>query len=271
MNHDSYTRAADRLVATVKNNPEGLLLLAAGAALLLRSGNAKGWSGYPRRRANRDEYGRFTSDGGHFSRTTDGAREYASDLRDTMTETARDYADAVTETASSYASAVGDYASETGRTIADRSSEFAGQAQETFHSTMDSVLEKQPLAVALAGFAAGAAIAAAFPTTAMERRTLGPTGDRLTGAASRTGRQMRSAASAAGERLMSAADERGLNAEGLKDLANDIADEATEAFDEAMAEGSRVMSSSPGKSGGSAGSAGSGTTGASRTKSQKSS
>jgi hypothetical protein len=181
---------------------------------------------------------------GRVSRVMDSAGEYASDMRDSVTDTARDYAGAVSETASSYASAVSDYASETGRTIANRSSEFAGQAQETFQSTMDSVLEKQPLAVALAGFAAGAAIAAAFPVTSMERRTLGPAGDRLASAASRTGRQMRSAASAAGERLMSAADERGLNADGLKEVAKDIADEAAEAFDEAMAEGSRVMSSS---------------------------
>ena len=39
--------------------------------------------------------------------------------------------------------------------------------------------------MAVAGFAVGAAVAAAFPPTEIERRNLGPTGERLKDAASK--------------------------------------------------------------------------------------
>jgi hypothetical protein len=57
----------------------------------------------------------------------------------------------------------------------------------------------------------------------MERENLGPAGKRLSEAANKAGEKLSKAASAAGERLMSAADERGVNAEGLKEVARDVA------------------------------------------------
>lgn len=237
MNHNSYTGATDWVVGAVKNNPEGLLLLAAGCALLMRSGSGgskKRLRSHSRSIEGGEPFeGQRRSTEGRMSRAAGSVREYAADIGDT-----------VSETASSYAGAVSDYAADAGRTIADRSGHLAEQAQETLQSTMDSVLEKQPLAVVLAGFAAGAAVAAVFPTTAIERRTLGPAGEQLSDAAARTGRQMQTAASAAGERLKSAADERGLNADGLKEMAKDVAGDVADAFDEALAEGSRNLSSS---------------------------
>jgi hypothetical protein len=86
------------------------------------------------------------------------------------------------------------------------------------------------LAVAIAGAAAGAALAAAFPSTRMERETLGPAGKRLSEAATNAGEKLSKAASAAGERLMSAADERGVNAEGLKEVARDVAGSFEKSF-----------------------------------------
>jgi hypothetical protein len=44
-------------------------------------------------------------------------------------------------------------------------------------------MREQPLAVAALGLAAGAALAAIFPPTEVEQRTLGPARDALTGAA----------------------------------------------------------------------------------------
>jgi hypothetical protein len=79
------------------------------------------------------------------------------------------------------------------------------------------------LAIAIAGLAAGAAVAAAFPATRFERETLGPAGERLSDAVSSAGERLTEAASAAGDRLMSAADEKGLNQEGLKEVARDVA------------------------------------------------
>ena len=85
------------------------------------------------------------------------------------------------------------------------------QAQSTFQSTMNRVLQDQPLVVALAGMAAGAAVAAAFPTTDFEKGTLGPLGEQVSDAASRMGEQFKEATVKAGEKLKNVVDEKGLN------------------------------------------------------------
>ena len=71
------------------------------------------------------------------------------------------------------------------------------------------VVQEQPLAVALAGVAAGAAVAAAFPVTELENRTLGTTGEQMREAAGKAGEQLKDAASKAGQRLAAAADRAG--------------------------------------------------------------
>ena len=198
---------ADWLVGVVKRNPEGLLLLAAGCALLLRSGGPAGRTQpmtHPGARDFRDrqwESSRYDARGGRasdrdwgvserVSRAADDAREYASETGRTVSETAGQYASAISDTAGRYASkvsdtadryvsAVGDYAEDARQTIAEQSGRLAQQAQ----STVERIVREQPLAVALAGLAAGAAVAAAFPATSIERRTLGPAGERLSDAA----------------------------------------------------------------------------------------
>ncbi|MPZ40499.1 MAG: hypothetical protein GEU95_21100, partial [Rhizobiales bacterium] len=217
-------------MGAVKNNPEGLLLLAAGCALLLRSGGSIGRGEQSARRSQSTSYGardrQYESDGRRqsgsrsamtesMSRTADSAREYASDMGKT-----------VSEKASAYASAVGDYADDARRTVADQSERIMQQAQ----GTLRRVLQEQPLAVAVLGLAAGAAVAAALPATSIERQTLGPAGERLSEAATNTGEQLREATSKAGERLMDVAEERGLNAEGLKEAASDVAGTFGSAF-----------------------------------------
>jgi len=92
-------------------------------------------------------------------------------------------------------------------------------------------VQEQPLTVALVGAAAGAAVAAVFPATDLENRTLGPTGERLRDAAGRTGEQLKDAATKAGQRLAAAADERGLNTEGLKEVARDIGETFSSALE----------------------------------------
>ena len=149
------------------------------------------------------------------SRAADTAREYASNVGKTVSETAR-----------SYALAAGEFADHASQTIRDQSGRIAEQTQ----STIERIVREQPLAVAIAGAAAGAALAAAFPSTRMERETLGPTGKRLSEAATSAGEKLSKAASAAGERLMSAADERGVNAEGLKEVARDVAGSFEKSF-----------------------------------------
>ena len=220
--------SADWLMSAVKKNPEGLLLLAAGCALLFRTRTSRsrqwshGYQSYPSGQGQHGPRMEHRGSGGRdwempegMSRAADTAREYASNVGKTVGETAR-----------SYASAAGEFADHASQTIRDQSGRIAEQTQ----STIERIVREQPLAVAIAGAAAGAALAAAFPSTRMERETLGPTGKRLSEAATSAGEKLSKAASAAGERLMSAADERGVNAEGLKEVARDVAGSFEKSF-----------------------------------------
>jgi hypothetical protein len=227
--------SADWLMGAVKKNPEGLLLLAAGLALLLRSGSAaaQASSQYQRYAGSQTGYGGREQDWGMregMSHAADTAREHASNARKVLSDAADNVGKTVSEkvdrlgktlseTTDRYASAAGQYADEARQTIVDQSSRMAEQAQ----STIERIVREQPLAVAIAGLAAGAAVAAAFPSTRFERETLGPAGERLSEAASSAGERLTEAASAAGERLVAAADQKGLNKEGLKEVARDVA------------------------------------------------
>ncbi len=142
-----------------------------------------------------------------------GAKEYAADV-----------AERAKQTVGSVASSASEYAEQARRTVSRQSERVMDQAQSTFQSTMNRVLQDQPLVVALAGMAAGAAVAAAFPTTDFEKETLGPLGEQVSDAASRMGEQFKEATVKAGEKLKNVVDEKGLNVGGLKDVASEVAD-----------------------------------------------
>ena len=195
---------SDWLIGAFKQNPEGLLLLAAGACLLLRKSSALMGPQVQARSG--------TSRRSPFSKAVSGAQEYAGDV-----------AERTAETVGSVASAASDYASKAGRAVGEQSGRVVQQAQSTLQGTANRILQEQPLAIVLAGLAAGAAVAAAFPATDFEREHLGPIGDQVSDAAHRVGDQLKEATSKAGETLKSAVDERGLNAEGLKEVASEVA------------------------------------------------
>ena len=218
MSIQSDTRAgASWLASAVKNHPEGLLLLAAGFALLMRStGTSR-----PRELDNR-VYGR-----NHSLQSGLGSR--GRTVRESLSESAQNAGDyisevgeRVTETATDYASSVSNYAEDVARGAAEQTGRLAHQAQTNLQNTISRVVQEQPLAVALVGVAAGAAVAAAFPVSELENRTLGTTGEQMREAASKAGDQLKDAASKAGQRLAAAADERGLNSDGLKEVARDV-------------------------------------------------
>src|SRR5665809_23490 len=135
--------ASDWILGTIKRNPEGLLLLAAGAALLMRSSSSSRRIGSKLRYYERhvDPASRYPA-----NKTTDGeganpgrgAREYLSDVAETVSQTAK-----------SYASTVTDYADDAVQTVSDQSRRLARQAQSGLDATTEYVLEEQPLAVAI--------------------------------------------------------------------------------------------------------------------------
>ena len=217
MYSDTRDAGAGWLVGAFKNNPEGLLLLAAGFALLMRSTRTS----HPRASDGR-EYGR-----NHTSQSGVGSR--GRTVRASLSESAQSAGDYVSdvggrvaETASDYASSVSNYAEDVARGAAEQTGRLAHQAQTSLQNTISRVVQEQPLAVALAGVAAGAAVATAFPVTELENRTLGTTGEQMREAAGKAGEQLKDAASKAGQRLAAAADERGLNTEGFKEVARDV-------------------------------------------------
>ena len=218
---DTYSQAGEWLMGTARRNPEALLLLAAGCALLMRSKSDSRRTSTPSSYGEdkRSSFSSMKAPGREgFTGTTQKAADYAANMKDRVAETASEYADTVS-----------DFADDARRTVTEISERFARQAQTTMQNTMDRVLRNQPLAVAAAGLAAGALVAAAFPSTDMEKRALGGAHEALTDAADKATKTVVSAASKAGERLMSAAEERGLTSQGLRDVAGEVADTFTEA------------------------------------------
>ena len=217
---DTYSQAGSWLMGTARRHPEALLLLAAGCALLMRSAGSSSSKASTHSRQQQSDFappstsyrGQSNARQG-LSRAVESAADYASDIKDQVADTASDYAETVSE-----------FAGEAGRKVSQQSERFARQAQSTMQSTMARVLRDQPLVVAAVGLAAGAAVAAAFPATDVENRTLGGAREALTDAASKVGENVMQAAGKAGERLKSAAQERGLTPDGLKELAGEVAD-----------------------------------------------
>ena len=194
---------SDWLIGTIKQNPEGLLLLAAGAVLLMRRGSTVGRAMDEQRISQMED---------PVTKATAEATDYVSGVTDRAKETA-----------GSIVSSASRYVEDAHRTIADGSDRVIRRTRSTYHGIVERVLRDQPLLVPLAGLAAGAALAAAFPSSDFEKQTLGPVGAKVTEAASKVGAQLKEAAGEAGEKLKNAADERGLNSEGLKKVASEVA------------------------------------------------
>jgi hypothetical protein len=98
------------------------------------------------------------------------------------------------------------------------------QTEATYAAGLNRVLDGQPLIVPLAGLAAGAAVAALFPSTGFERQALGPLGEQITEGASQVGSRLKKTAFKAAGTLKDAVDEHGLDPEGLKNIATEVTD-----------------------------------------------
>jgi hypothetical protein len=211
----------ERILNTIKRNPEGLLLLAAGAVLLMRTNTSKSSA------TSMDAYGRGAQASERMEdaarQTMDTARSYASSAGDVARrrmDTARSYATSASDAARETMESAKSYASSARRAVGEQSERVARQTR----SMAQGILQNQPLAIAAAGLAVGAALAAAFPATQIERETLGPMGDQMSKAAERVGDQLKQATMKAGEKLKSTAEERGLDSDGLKEMASEVAD-----------------------------------------------
>jgi hypothetical protein len=225
--HRSNRTTNEGLMGAIKSNPEGLLLLAAGCALLMRRGSlgsslfgsqARG-QGSQQRPDYRNQRGTVGGIADAASETADRARRYVADVGSTVSETAKDYA-----------SSIGSYAADAQRAVVDNSERLMEQARTTAQGTVSRVLQEQPLSLVLLGLATGAAVASVLPRTSFERETLGAVGERVSEVAGNVRENLGEAAFQAGEKLKQVADERGLNAEGLKEAAQEVAGAFGSAF-----------------------------------------
>jgi len=214
MYQQASNQAGGWLLDTARRKPEALLVIAAGCALLMRSGPSREsarpvqWNGSP----GRDRDG-LSNKAKEASATTDTAKAYASKVADTVSE----YTETARRTASSYADGAK-------RSISDTSDWVRAQA-ETTYKTASETLREQPILVAALGLAAGAALAALFPATEVERRA----GAALAAKASDVGDNVLAAAEKAGERLKETVAERGLDPSAMKDVAREVVGIATAA------------------------------------------
>jgi hypothetical protein len=212
---------ADRLYTASKNNPEGLLLLAAGLTLLLRGrGSARSRRAPGQARQAPQHMTDTRGAGGAIAQAADAARSYASDV-----------SGAVSTAAGTLASSASDYAGSMGQSLSEKSSDFAQHSRSSFQGAMKRVLRDQPLVVGVIGLTTGAVAAALFPTSQFEKQTLGPLGESVAETAIHTGEKLKDATIKASESLSNAADDRGLNVDGLQEVAKD----AASAFGDALA------------------------------------
>ena len=215
MSTTSKTGSGDWLLNAVKHNPEGLLLLAAGAVLMMRK----------------------TSLTGAASDTVSQAASHVRDDVSSYASKAQEGAASVASTASDYASQAKSAASDYASQIGEHSERIARQSKSALQNTVTRIVKDQPLAVAMAGLAAGAAVAAAFPATEIEKQTLGPLREEVSQQAGRFGERMKDATAKAGEKLKDVAQERGMSA------VKEVFSEVKEAFTDNLNQASHSSSS----------------------------
>ena len=200
---DVLGRAGAWLMGTAKRNPEALLVLAAGCALLMRGG------GGPSQAASFQSSSESAGSDGRWA--TEKTSEVVSDLKGRVSDAA---------------SSVSDYAGGVGRTISAQTSQIAGQAQSTLQTGFGYLLREQPLALVVLGLAAGAAVATLLPATEMEEQTLAPARDAIAGVTGKVGENLIEAASDAGQQLAHGIAERASG--GFKELVHQVGEKLTD-------------------------------------------
>lgn len=215
----------ERVAQAIRQNPEGLLLLGAGVALMLRNVASSGDVKPQRKHRNKQSPDSYYDTVGGNTGSSAGAglvgkvSAAAEDVRSYVADTAHDLTDKAQE--------LTDKASEYGHAATKRTKQAADRA----YRSAEGVFDAHPMSIAVAGLAAGCLAAAVFPSTRFERDTLGPIGRRAADAVSETGAAVKSAAvervsnaaRKAGEQLTHAVVDGTLNAGTLGAVAREVA------------------------------------------------
>ena len=190
------------LIDSARRNPEGALLLAAGAVLLLRQSGALSAVG-------QSEVAQLATE--TVRETADTAKGYASD-----------FAEKASDSAKSFGSDVKNYAQSTKAGITKQARSAAETANSSIKSAIESVVREQPLLIALAGIAAGAGVAAVFPVSSMEKEAFEPVTKHVEDAVEYASAEAKDALGRAGDKLKEVVQDKGLTADGLKRMAGEV-------------------------------------------------
>ena len=185
---------ADFISQTMRNRPEALLLMAAGAALMLARGRGLG----PHEGASG---GVAAGIGERLHSAADTAAHMVEDLR----ESVGDYAERATHRAQ-----------ERRETLTHRTGDAFEQARSGLRENIDHMLREQPLALGALSLLAGVAIGAALPRTVIETRTVRVAREPLRGAKGRMD-TLRSAVGEVGEKVKEAIAGGAAEAEKLRE------------------------------------------------------
>jgi hypothetical protein len=219
----SYANAnvTEWLVETVRRKPEALLLMAAGCALLMRTGQgvvARG-SDQPGTIRQNEPSGL----GENVQQASDKVSRTARDASRSMSDYAGEIRDRVSDVAGSYANAAADYSAQAGWSLSSKSERISKQAQSAVQTASQN-LREQPLLVAALGLLSGAAVASLLPPTQIEQRTFGEARQTVVEAASKVGENVTQAAEETVQQLKDDAANRGMTPEGLKQMAGEAAE-----------------------------------------------
>jgi ElaB/YqjD/DUF883 family membrane-anchored ribosome-binding protein len=212
MKSHSYGNPTDRLVDAAWRKPEAFLLLAAGCALLMRTGG-----GFKTSRLEQTGPSRSGMAEG-LSETASEATGQASQALGQGSETVASYLGDLKDRISDYAASAGQYADRAREGFSAGSDQMSKHAQSAAQNAAEMIRE-QPLLVAALGLVAGAALASLFPPTEVERRTFGATARTMVDAASQTGENLVQAAGETAQHLKNDAAGRGMSPEGIKQMA----------------------------------------------------
>jgi vacuolar-type H+-ATPase subunit H len=210
----------DWLGDAARRNPEAVLLMAAGCALLMRTGRgaivrAADQTGTIR---SSEPFGLSESvrqASGKVSQSVRDAREKVSDY-------AGDIGERLSDTANSYVNTAADYSTQAQRRLSSGSERISKQAQSAVQTTSQN-LREQPLLVAALGLLTGAAVASLFPPTEFERRTFGDARRTVEETASKARENLTHAAGETMQQLKDDAANRGMAPDSFKQMARDAA------------------------------------------------
>ena len=246
---DNFTDSADWLLRTIRKNPEGLLLLGAGAALLLRgTGRPQqrrmgSSSDYPQRMPAEGPYGPYGMSGTDQTTAQAGGTASMSAAADQAGNAGARVVDAATDRLNqvqTQAKAAVSSAMESGQKAVDSAMQ-SGQriASSALQSgqTMVNSIAAQPLLVALLGIGTGLALASLLPETEIEHRAFGDAGKNLAQTAQEVGSKVASATAETADKLSESASQRGFTKEGVQGLAGELAETFTTALRDQPKEG----------------------------------